>query len=285
MSWLDKLERKYGRYAIPNISRYFIFISLIGFVVSMAGLDGLVGFSWNAILHGQVWRLVTWVLYYPGGSGFFGLLFLLIMFSWGESLEQIIGTFRMNVYIFGGILITLLGGIIVGIIGFPAYISTYYILLSIMMALAICIPDAQVNLYFVIPIRMKWMLVVYFLELGYELYSYYSLGRQYYGGVMGGLMAELIYGTSILCALLNMGLFFWTVKPRLSRKQKKRHREFQAQFAQPRPGSGITRHKCTICGRTELDSPELSFRYCSKCAGSHEYCQDHLFTHEHIHFS
>jgi hypothetical protein len=42
------------------------------------------------------------------------------------------------------------------------------------------------------------------------------------------------------------------------------------------------RHKCTICGRTELDGDRLEFRFCSKCEGDHEYCQDHLFTHQHI---
>ena len=65
-------------------------------------------------------------------------------------------------------------------------------------------------------------------------------------------------------------------------KQKKRQKEFRAQFSQPRPGSGIARHKCAICGRTELTNPELQFRYCSKCVGNREYCQDHLFTHQHV---
>ena len=50
-----------------------------------------------------------------------------------------------------------------------------------------------------------------------------------------------------------------------------------------RPGSGpIARHKCAICGRTELTNPELEFRFCSKCNGNYEYCQDHLFTHTHV---
>ena len=61
--------------------------------------------------------------------------------------------------------------------------------------------------------------------------------------------------------------------------------EFKRQMAEPRPGSGITRHKCAVCGRTEVTNPELEFRYCSKCEGNFEYCQDHLFTHQHIHRS
>ena len=49
----------------------------------------------------------------------------------------------------------------------------------------------------------------------------------------------------------------------------------------PKSGAGSARHKCAICGRTENDDPNLSFRYCSKCTGNKEYCQDHLFTHTH----
>jgi hypothetical protein len=82
--------------------------------------------------------------------------------------------------------------------------------------------------------------------------------------------------------VLNMFWFFHAMKTRLSGKQKKRQKEFRAQFSQPRPGSGIARHKCAICGRTELTNPELQFRYCSKCVGNREYCQDHLFTHQHV---
>ena len=63
---------------------------------------------------------------------------------------------------------------------------------------------------------------------------------------------------------------------------RSRRQQFKSQMRQPRPGSGITKHKCAICGRTELDDPNLEFRFCSKCDGNYEYCQDHLFTHKHI---
>lgn len=297
MTWLDKLERKFGRYAIPNISRYFVFASLIGYIVSFvddlllertgAVLSGYLCFNMSYILHGQIWRLVSWVFCPPGGGSILTLIFLLCLIPMGNSLENIIGTFRMNVYMIGGVVITLLGGILVYFIGYPffsvfdsismmglPYLSTYYILLSIFMGLAICVPDATVNLYFILPIKMKWMLIVYFLELGYELFTYFR----------SGLIIGLGMGTQIIFALVNLGLFFLFTRPHISRKQKKRQKQFRSQFSQPRPGSGITKHKCAICGRTELDDPNLQFRYCSKCAGSHEYCQDHLFTHEHIRF-
>lgn len=186
----------------------------------------------------------------------------------------------MNVYLIGGILVSAISAIVVYVVtalvfgtGFPVLLSSYYILLSIFMALALCMPDATVNLYFILPIKMKWMLVVYLLELGYELWQYFSMHW----------MFGVILGTQIIAALLNLFLFFYFSKIHVSRKQKKRQREFQAQMrTEPRPGSGITRHKCAICGKTEQDDPSLTFRYCSKCTGNKEYCNNHLFTHTHM---
>lgn len=299
MNWLNKLERKYGRYAIPNITRYFIFLALIGYIISLfdsvmaerigVSLSGMMSFNMYAVMHGQIWRLVSWVFCQPGGMSILSLIFLLCLLSMGNALENIIGTFRMNVYMFGGVILTLVGGILVYFIGYPffskydayimnvgvgmPYLSTYYILISIFMALAICIPDGTVNLYFIFPIKMKWMLIVYFVDLAYQLYVYFS---------GGGLFLGFGMGCQIIFALINLGLFFLFARPHMTRRHRKRRREFQAQFREPRPGSGITKHKCAICGRTELDDPNLQFRYCSKCAGNYEYCQDHLFTHEHI---
>ena len=77
----------------------------------------------------------------------------------------------------------------------------------------------------------------------------------------------------------------------MSPQQMKRHMEFKKQAKraekranmQYRGANGqITKHKCAICGRTELDDPNLEFRFCSKCNGNYEYCQYHLFTHEHV---
>ena len=41
-------------------------------------------------------------------------------------------------------------------------------------------------------------------------------------------------------------------------------------------------HKCTVCGKTDVDSPDLEFRYCSRCNGYHCYCQEHISNHTHI---
>ena len=291
MNWMDKLERKLGRYAVPNLSRYFVGAIVLGYVLSMLspGFTDWISYDVSAILHGQIWRLFTWIFMPTTSLDFFGLLFLLCVLMWGSSLESMLGTFRMNVFLWGGVILCDVGGILIYVItkltlgtGASIYLSTYYILMSMLLALAICMPEGEVRLYFVLPIKMKWMLVFELLYLAYIVFNTFKMMIAYANGTWLGWVLGLVQSSQIILAVANMFLFFWASKTHISRKQKKRQREFRAQFSNPRPGSGISQHKCVICGRTELTNPELQFRYCSKCTGNKEYCQDHLFTHTHI---
>ena len=291
MNWMDKLERKLGRYAVPNLSRYFVGAIVLGYVLSMLspGFTDWISYDVSAILHGQIWRLFTWIFMPTTSLDFFGLLFLLCVLMWGSSLESMLGTFRMNVFLWGGVILSDVGGILIYVItkltlgtGASIYLSTYYILMSMLLALAICMPEGEVRLYFVLPIKMKWMLVFELLYLAYIVFNTFKMMIAYANGTWLGWVLGLVQSSQIILAVANMFLFFWAFKTHISRKQKKRQREFRAQFSNPRPGSGISQHKCVICGRTELTNPELQFRYCSKCTGNKEYCQDHLFTHTHM---
>ena len=287
MNFMDKLHKKFGKYAVYDLQKYLILAYSVGLVLSMlnVNVDQFFGFSMDAILHGQIWRLVTWLFCADGGN-LISLLFLYCAYSMARSFEQMVGTFRMNVFLVGGILLNLLGALFVyGLSllligeGISIRLTNYDMLFSIFMALALCMPEAQVYLYFLIPVKMKWMLAVYIGFSVFELYSYFSFGN---GDLLLGLLFMLKYGSTILASLLNLFLFFRLSKIRLNRKQKKTQTEFRRQMASvPKSGAGSARHKCAICGRTENDAPNLSFRYCSKCTGNKEYCQDHLFTHTH----
>lgn len=290
MNWMDKLERKMGRYAVPNLSRFFVGAIVLGYVMSMVSstFTEWIDFDVSAILHGQVWRLFSWIFMPTTSLDFFGLLFLLCVLMWGSSLESMLGTFRMNVFLWGGVILSDIGGIIIYVItkltlgsGASIYLSTYYILMSMLLALAICMPEGEVRLYFVLPIKMKWMLVFELLYLAYIVFNTFKTMLAYTNSALGWILG-LMGSAEIILAVANMFLFFWASKTHISRKQKKRQKEFRAQFSQPRSGSGISQHKCVICGRTEITNPELQFRYCSKCTGNKEYCQDHLFTHTHM---
>ena len=278
MTWMDRLEKKMGRYAIPNITRVFIVANLLGAVLYMVFKEYaiyLFTFDGAAILHGQFYRLFTWILYPTGGLSFFSLLFIFCLWMLGDSLERYLGSFRMNLYFFGGIILNIVVGMLVYVIfHISISLSMYHILFSLYLMLGLFMPEAEVRLYFVLPIRMKWLTILYFVMLAYDVYSYFRMGVGY----------GIKYGSEIVLAVVNLLFFVYSCKNRLSRKQKRKQREFRAEFkaAEPRPGSGITRHKCAICGRTELDDPNLQFRFCSKCEGNFEYCQEHLFTHRHV---
>lgn len=312
---MNKLERKIGKYAIKNLSRYLIGAYAIGYILyfmSYATGKNILGYLTLEpyfILRGQIWRLITWVLIPYNSLSGLGLIFAIIMmvlyYQLGTILERTWGTFRFNVYIFGGIILTIIGAFIlhaiyVGIYG-PGYVlfvgtiggmfSTSFINQSIFLAFAICYPNMEVMLYFILPIKMKWMAIFY--------------------GVL--LVVDLLVSTwagkiAIFASVLNFLIFFFTnrqVRDNLRRfhpKEVQRRQAYRAATgsgtrtqtgygaggghmrgaAHAQRNTGVAKHKCAVCGRTELDDPTLEFRFCSKCEGNYEYCQDHLFTHQHV---
>lgn len=273
MNWLDKLEKKFGRFAIPNLTMYLIGAYIIGFGIYYF-LPGL--FKWLTlepyfILKGQVWRVISWVLVPPSGSLISIIFIVLLYYSLGTALERAWGTFRYNVYIFSGILFTVIGAFALyfiagtGMIGYGGLFSTYYINMSIFLAFAVSYPDMELLLYFIIPIKMKWMAI---------LYAVFIL----YGFIAGNFISKV----AIAASLLNFVVFFLSTKKGYSPKQQMRKKKYQKQSRSHMTYSNGARHRCAVCGRTELDDPNLEFRFCSKCNGNYEYCQDHLFTHEHV---
>ena len=274
-NWLDKMERRFGRYAIRNLTMYLLAGYAIGYLLSFTMPQLLTYFTLEPalILKGQVWRLLSWVIIPPNDNIIFVIFMMLLYYSLGNTLESYWGAFRYNVYIFSGILFTVIAafivnGLIGGITGFGSLYSTYYINMSIFLACASIMPDYQLLLYGIIPIKMKWLAVLDVVLLAVD-------------AVQGGLIIRIV----IIASLLNFIIFFFCNRNLRghSPKQAARRKKFQKQISRPQNQyAGGAKHRCAVCGRTELDDPTLEFRYCSKCNGNYEYCQDHLFTHEHV---
>ena len=284
MKFIDKLERKFGRFGIPNLTIYMIVCFVIGYALMIVnpGILNWLSLEPAYILRGQVWRLVTWVLYPPSTSGvlWFAIAVLFFYYPIGTSLERTIGTFKYTLYILSGVIFTILGAFILyfllgGNVLVGNVFSTYYISLSTFLAYAMCYPDMQVLLMFIIPVKMKWMAIFYVVIVVYEMIQY----------VMAGAWYLVI---PIVASLLNFIIFYFGTKDfsRYNPKEIHRRNEFRRAMepqGRMKSGSGsVTKHKCAICGRTELDDPNLEFRFCSRCNGNYEYCQDHLFTHTHV---
>lgn len=280
MKFLNKLERKLGRYAISNLTLYIILTYVLGYVLEFFAGNVIQFFYLDPylILHGQVWRLFTWLLVPPWQFSFLILITLYFYYSIGNTLERTWGTFRYNFYIIGGILTTVLGafllyGIYALLYGgqqaavfsslYSRAFSTYYISMSIFLGFAMTYPDMQVLFMFLIPIRMKYLALLDVILLGYDL-------------LRGSWGVRVV----IICSLLNVIVFFLCTRNYRSISPKEVRRK-QVYRRQVRQAAGITKHKCAVCGRTEKDGDNLEFRFCSKCEGNYEYCQDHLFTHTH----
>ena len=286
-NFLNKLERRFGRYAIPNLSKYIIGGYILGYAMTLVGmltkssLLSFISLDPYLILHGQIWRLVTWVIVPPSSFGIFTVIMLLVYYSLGSTLERTWGTFRFNVYIFGGIIFSIIGAFLLyaayiaagytakypaDILGsfIAQYFSTYYINLSIFLAFAAEYPDMQMLLYFIIPIKIKWLAIVDLVFIGISFFT--------------GTWEVKV---AIIASLLNFALFFFGTRnyKRVSPAEIRRRQNFKNEVKRT---ATVTKHKCAICGRTEKDGDNLEFRFCSKCNGNYEYCQDHLFTHEHI---
>lgn len=284
---MSRFEQKFGKYAIKNLSFVLVFCYAIGYLFQLMDRSNTLIYYLTlnpyAIIHGQVWRLFSWLLIPPSSGGILTLIMLYFYCSIGTSLERTWGTYRYNVFIFEGFLFTILGSFLM--MGYSyvfqadainAYtpevffsmtslmFSTYFVNMSIFLGFAATFPEAQVLLMFIIPIKVKILGIIYAIMLVYQF-----------------IVSNVYMRFAIAASLLNFVIFFLTSRnmSHLNPKQVHRRQEFKREV---RRNTGVTKHKCAICGRTEQDSPEMQFRFCSKCNGNYEYCEEHLYTHTHI---
>lgn len=260
MKLIDKLDRLVSKFAVRDLMKYVMLGSFLVFLVDMTSnglLSAFLYFNRNLILEGQVWRVLTFI-FVPGSSSFFVIISFLFYFYIGRVLEMAWGTTRFNTYYFLGVLMSVIAGFFIGVT------TTYYLNMTLFLAYAATFPDSQVNLYFVLPIKVKYLGLLYGAFIVVEFIS-----------------ASMAYRLAIVVSLLNFLLFFgpgfMKVQNRRSKTQKIRRNIEVAKYT--------TRvqsiHKCTTCGITEKDDPNMEFRYCSKCEGNYEYCEKHIRNHEH----
>jgi hypothetical protein len=232
MNYLNKLERKLGRYAIPNLSLWLIVGYAIGYVcyyvqrfTSLPILDFLM-LDPSRVMRGQIWRLLTWVLMPPSYTNiFFYLIMMMLYYQLGTALERTWGTFRFNAYIFGGVIFTALGVMVTYFVlralnmpeaYFMGYtVSTYYINLAIFLAFAVCYPDMQLMLYFIIPVKIKWLAVLYAVLVCIDF-------------VQSSWTERIV----IIMSLMNFLVFFFSTRNyrRISPDASGRRRHLQAQM-------------------------------------------------------
>jgi hypothetical protein len=259
MNLLDKLERKLGRYAIPNVTVYLIAGQSIFYVLYLSGKLSreVTLLAAGNLLEGEWWRLATFPFDPPQQGPLFVIFAWYLFYMMATALESHWGAFRYNIFLLTGYLLTI--GVAFLVPAFP--MNNAFIGGSVFLAFAALFPDFEILLFFILPVKMKWLALITWLGYGYKF-------------LFGGWPVRLM----VLASIGNFLIFFardirWLMKS--GRKRVVR----QATRLSGRENEPF--HRCTVCGITDKSHPQMDFRYCPQCDGQYGYCREHIFSHEH----
>lgn len=275
MSLLKRLEGRFSRFAIPNLTLALI-VGQIGFYVVEFAKQGegdpleIIRLDVAKVLDGEVWRLLSFIFTPPATIPIFVIFAWLLMHLFGSILEQFLGTFRYNLFLLTSFLANLavafllyfgwnLPWELLNRINFGGTNAALYG--TLFLGAARVAPDLTLNVFFVLPVRIKWLAIITWLFYGYAL-------------VKSPWPLQLV----VLGGTLNYFLFFGRGHLRDFR-DKRRSREFQAKA---KPKDTGPKHECLVCGKNSDQAPKTLFRYCSQCEGQACYCPDHIGDHEHV---
>lgn len=167
MKWIDKLERKFGRYAIKNLMTYIVILNAVVYMFMMIPgvniIDKLM-LDPSLVLKGEIWRLVTYIFIPPSASPIFIVFVLYFYYIIGSNLENEWGSFRFNLYYFLGMIGTTIAAFITKGGATPTYIN-----LSLFLAFAHLYPDFQVMLFFILPIKVKYLAWLDWIVIAYSV--------------------------------------------------------------------------------------------------------------------
>ncbi len=260
MKLLDRLQRRFGRYAVPNVTLGLIIVQVGAYLVGYQNPEVLVKIDLipKLVLAGEVWRLVTFLFRPPLDNPVFAFFFWYLFYLMGTALEDTWGTFRYNVYLLVGYLATVAVSFLTP--EAPAY--NVFLQGSVFLAFAYLYPHFVIYLFFLLPVKIKWLALITWI----------------------GYFLALVFGPTwtarlmVLASVCNFLLFFGRDIALRVRAARWRMKEQARQITQ----RNKPRHVCTVCGITNLTHPDMDFRYCSKCKGSHGYCSEHIRNHEHV---
>ena len=286
--WLDRFCYKHSRFGIPNLMLVVVIGNALVWLLDQFSpgfsLSSALSFVPYYILRGEVWRLVTFV-FVPTTNKVLLLAISLYFYYWiGSVLERQWGTTKFTVFYLLGLVLNIIAGFILYLVlPYPvATISMHYVNLSLFFAFATLYGDMQVLLFFVIPIKVKWLAWVdaalFAFDIILALAKIPSLGLL----ALVGVVAPIV-------AILNYLIFFWddlmATMGRVKRQTAHRTSRQTVNFKQATKHAQQTKgyiHKCAVCGKTDTDYPDEEFRYCSKCNGYYCYCSEHIHNHVHI---
>ncbi len=263
MTMLDRLERRFGRYALPSVTLSLICCQVFVFFARSLnpGLVDRLTLIPGSVLGGEVWRLLSFVFVIPRMHAIWAFFFWYLFYLMGTTLEQSWGIFRYNVYLAIGWVATVVASFITSLLIPDAAASPAFLQGSVFLAFAYLYPDFQLMLFFLLPVKVKWLALLQWAGYGFLL-----------------LFSDWLTRLLVAASIANFLVFFGRdVVLRIKAGHRRMTARTERIEERERP-----RHCCMICGVTNKSDPQMDFRYCSKCAGSCCYCSEHLQNHEHV---
>lgn len=276
MSLLDRLEKRFGRYALEHTTLVLIAGQVMVYLAQYMNEGGggelfeRLSLDPGKIYEGEVWRIVTFLFLAPLGQWpllmfFFWYLFYLM----GTTLEQAWSVFRYNVYCGISYLLTVAAAFLAEAISLGAGIGVsdnFYLYGSVFLAFARLFPDFQLLLMFIIPVKVKWLALLQWLIFGWQFIRATSDANWFV----------------LLTILAAVGNYFWFFAKEIWLDVKQGHRRNVHRSKTLKAANTKIVHECRVCGLTSQIDPKATFRYCSKCAGQCCYCSEHIRDHEHV---
>lgn len=269
MSLLKRLESRLRRWAIPNLTGLIIGGQVVLLVVYFlrAGQGGGGNPFANLylipgkVLEGEIWRVVSFV-FIPFSTQFlWAIISWMLFYMFGNSLEKQWGVFRYNLFLGIGLVATVAASFAMLAVS-PGHIADNSFLYgTVFLAFARLFPDFTINLFFILPIKIKWLALLAWFGYAVEL-------------VRGDWMTRLL----VIASVTNYLVFFGREHYQ-DLKSGQRRRSYQAKT---REATKSLVHRCLVCGLDSETSPKTSFRYCSKCDGQCCYCPEHIQDHQHV---
>jgi hypothetical protein len=257
---LARLERRYGKFAIENLTMFVVGGMAMAYVAwsLRPAFEGLLLLDLSLVgpPHWQVWRLVSYLFIPPSHSLLWVALDLYFVWLIGSNLEHEWGAFKFNAYYVIGIAGTTLAAALTSGVAGNTFLN-----ISLFLAFATLFPDFQILLFFILPVKVKWLAWV---AVAYALYL----------GVIGDSGTR----AAIAAATANYQLFFG---PHLWRMFKSRNLQVRQAARRtsiaPTPVTGT--RVCAICGAKEQDGADIRVCSCAKCGGPRTLCLTHARNH------
>jgi hypothetical protein len=260
MRLLDRLERKFRPFAVPNLTLIIIMGQVLAFIVGQGNpriFEQMVLVP-RLVLEGEFWRLGSFCFaVHPESNLLLFFIAMMVFHLLGSTLERTWGTTRYNLYLLSGYVATVSVAFI-----YPDQVTTnMFIGTSVFLAFAWLFPDYVFHIMFILPVKVRWLALLAWIGLIYAL-------------IVGDMQTRLF----VLAGIANFLLFFGRdIILRLRSKGRRIQR-----MAQVAAEARTPKHQCAVCGADDKSDPTLEFRYCSKCAGAPCYCENHLRDHEHV---